>query len=104
MDELNDLGRDRESWIVILFAMWGGFCHYIGGVRSGKRQLSLFELAGDLAYSAFAGIMIAAVCMNFDVGKWMTFAAAGMGGHMGSRTIFLLERALKKRIGKLEDD
>lgn len=101
MQDLDELGRNRESWLFLLFAMWGGLCHYIGGVRAGKRPISLFELAGDLTYSAFAGVMIAALCIHFRVDEWMTFAATGMGGHMGSRTIFLLEMYLKKRLEKL---
>lgn len=103
MHDLGDLGRDRDSWVFLLFAMWGGLCHYIGGVRAGKRPLSLFELAGDLAYSAFAGILTAAVCEHFQIGEWLTFASVGMAGHMGSRTIFLLEQAIKRRIKKMED-
>jgi hypothetical protein len=103
MHDFNDFGRDRESWVFLIFAMWGGLCHYIGGVRAGKRPLSLFELAGDLAYSAFAGIMAAALCIHFELSEWMTFAVSGMAGHMGSRTIFLLEQALKRKIHRVED-
>lgn len=104
MNGIEDLGNNRESWIFLIFAMWGGLCHYIGGVRAGKRPLSLFELAGDLAYSAFAGVMAVALCEHFEVGEWMTAAVSGMSGHMGSRTIFLLERALKRRISKLGEE
>lgn len=104
MHDLHDLGRDRESWIFLIFAMWGGLCHYIGGVRAKKRPLSLFELAGDLVYSAFAGVMAVAICQHLDVGEWMTAAVAGMSGHMGSRSIFLLERVLKRRLSRLEGE
>lgn len=98
------LGLNWESLIFLAVGLWGGLCHYLGGVRSGRRRLSLFEVAGDLTYSGFAAVMTAAAAHHFELGYWPTIVLCGMSGHMGSRTIFLLERALKRRIGKLDED
>ncbi len=97
MHDLDELGRNRESWVFLIFALWGGFCHYISSVRTGKRRFSLLELAGDLTYSGFAGLLAAAVAQHFQLSDWATFAICGMAGHMGSRTVFLLERAIKRK-------
>lgn len=104
MPERHDLGLDWESAVFLFVGLWGGFCHYVGGVRSGSRRLSLFEVAGDLTYSGFAAVMAAAVSHHFGLSYWPTIVVCGMAGHMGSRSIFLLERALKKRFGKLEEE
>jgi hypothetical protein len=102
MNEFDELGRTRESWIFIGLALWGGLCHYLGGVRSRKRPLSLFELAGDLVYAGFAGVIAIAFAKNFGLNDWQTGLFAGISGHMGSRSIFLFERWLKEKL-KLDD-
>ena len=103
MHEFDELGRNRESWIFLFFALWGGLAHYIGGVRNGKRQFSLFELAGDLTYSGFAGVIVISLAQHFEFSDWATGAMSGMAGHMGSRSIFLLERAIKRKWFEVEE-
>lgn len=100
---LKNLGFDRESIVFLLVGLWGGMCHYVGGVRMGRRKLSLFEIAGDLTYSGFAAVMAAAIAYHVELSYWATIVLCGMAGHMGSRSIFLLERALKKRFGHLDE-
>ena len=97
MHDLDELGRNRESWIFVGLAFWGGLCHYLGGVRAGKRRLSLFELAGDLTYAGFAGVLGITLAQHLGFSDWLTGLTAGIFGHMGSRSIFLLERWLRTK-------
>lgn len=102
MHELDELGRTRESWIFLGLALWGGLCHYLGGVRKRKRPLSLFELAGDLTYAGFAGVLGISLAQHFSMSDWTTGLVAGIFGHMGSRSIFLLERWMKEKFGLVD--
>lgn len=97
LHDFDELGRNRTSWIFLLFALWGGLCHYLAGLRSGQRKFSLYELTGDLSYSGFAGLLAAALAQHLKLSDWATFALCGMAGHMGSRTVFLLERAIRRK-------
>jgi hypothetical protein len=98
-----ELGWDWQSVSFLLIGLWGGFCHYIGGVRLKTRKLSLFEVAGDLTYSGFAAVMAAAAAHHMQLTYWPTVILCGMAGHMGSRSIFLLERFLRSRYKLLDD-
>ncbi|WP_236640481.1 phage holin family protein, partial [Tepidimonas charontis] len=60
---------------------------------------NLFELIGELATSAFAGLITFWLCEAAQFKPLITAALVGISGHMGSRAIFQLERWAQARFG-----
>jgi len=84
-------------WFVFL-AIWGGTASYVSRLKKSKGCFSLVELLGEWTISGFSGIITAYVCNHFELEFFMTAALAGMAGHMGGRSIFLIEKLLKLSI------
>lgn len=94
----------REYGLVLAVSLLGGLVSFYAKVRSGAVQaFSLFVLIGELATSAFAGLLAFWVCSGFDVGAFWTATIAGIAGHMGSKAIALAETwgqaAVQRKMG-----
>lgn len=83
---------EKDTWIYLLFAFWGGLANYVATIRKGKRKFSVPEAVGELVIAGFSGSLAYAVCRSYGLDDSITAAVTGIGGHFGSRTIFLLER------------
>lgn len=94
---LLDLGLGYV-WFVLL-AVWGGTVNYINRRKNDKLPFSVVELVGEWAVSGFAGIITVLICQELGMSVTITAATAGIAGHMGGRSIFLLERYFQNRIG-----
>lgn len=92
-----DWPPSRDSWLFIVFALWGGVANYVSTVRRGHRTFSLIELIGELVVSGFSGTLVYALCVAYDITEWLAIALVGVGGHFGSRTVFLVEKYIKAR-------
>lgn len=89
------------AWIVGV-SMLGGFASFYQKVRKGQaRWVNLGELLGELVTSALAGLLTYWLCRASGVSEWMTAAFVGIGGHMGSRALFVLERLLERWLERL---
>lgn len=92
------------DWLVVglalLLATWGGAIQYFSRWRRTPRHkftFSWIELIGELATSGFAGLLIYIVTLVFGGSAVVGVVLAAIAGHMGSRSLFLLERkALEK--------
>jgi hypothetical protein len=84
-------------------ALLGGFVSWYGRVRSGKAVVSVFNLVGELATSAFAGLLAFWACQAAEIGLNYTIVAVAVSGHMGTRAIALAELRLQKRLGLLDE-
>ena len=88
-------------------AAWGaagGLVSFYRKVKTGTaRWVNIHELIGELATSAFVGVITGLLCEAAGVSAALTFALIGLTGHMGGRAIFWLEnaaqRAASKRLG-----
>ena len=90
-------------WVGIWGAI-GGLVNFYRKVQCGStRWLNLNELVGEIATSAFVGIITGLLCDWAEAPLSLTFALVGITGHMGGRAIFWLEsavqRAAEKRLG-----
>jgi hypothetical protein len=87
------------AWVLII-ASWGGVANYLHKVKNGNvHAFSVVELVGELVISGFSGLMTFYMCESFNaIPGPMTPVLVGMGGHMGSRTIFLIEQYIKSRL------
>ena len=86
------------AWVLGL-SIWGGIVNYIRRLKLGKAQpFSVIELIGELSISAFSGIITFYLCEASNINQLLTAAIVGMAGHMGSRTIFLIEVFIQERV------
>ena len=97
LKHLIDLGLGY-MWFILL-AIWGGTVNYINRRKSEKTPFSVVELIGEWAISGFAGIITVLICQEMGMSVTITAATAGISGHMGGRSIFMLERYFQSRIG-----
>lgn len=94
------IGLGHYLWPAIL-ASWGGLVHYIQRSRR-SRYFSIVELIGELVTSAFAGIITYMVSLHLHMDPIPAAALAGIAGHMGSRSLFLLENKWLNRMTERE--
>lgn len=88
------------SWLVFLgLAFWGGTVNYLGRIKANREPFSLVELVGEWAISGFAGVLIAFLCFEMGYSWHFTAFASGIAGHMGGRTIYMLEGVVKSKMG-----
>ena len=90
------------SWItyawVLLLAGLGGVVSFARKVHSGRSHpWSVAEFLGELATSAFSGLITFYLCEATRIEPLWTAALVGISGHMGSRAIFQVEMILRNR-------
>ena len=74
-------------------AILGGIVNWWGRVRNGStRPFNFIELVGEIFTSGFVGavVFMAMDAMGFAAGACAS--AAGVGGHMGTRLLFIVEK------------
>ncbi len=81
---------------LVLVAILGSTANYISQIRNRHKMFSIVELIGEWFISGFSALMVALVCEEFGVSWTMTVVMCGIAGHMGGRTMFILESALSK--------
>jgi len=95
-------------WLVGL-AIWGGTASYLARLRRSQAAFSFAELLGEWTISGFAGIITAYLCTWAGFPAPVTFAFAGIAGHMGGRAISLIEQGVEAWVrskfgGKARED
>lgn len=93
---------NAPGWLTYLGVLavsgWGGVVSWIQRRRSGEaRPFSFVELIGEIATASFCGLIAFWLCQEAQLSKYATAAITGVAGHLGSRGLFLLERALLRR-------
>jgi hypothetical protein len=90
----------KEYGFLLGLALLGGLVSWVQKVRAGTVQAwNLMSLVGELATSAFAGLVTFFVCEYMNMPAPLTAAIVGVSGHMGVRAIGLLEKMAEKRLG-----
>lgn len=99
------VGPDLVQYVwLALWAAVAGLVSFHQKVKAGAtRWANLTELVGELATSAFVGVLTGLIFEAFDSPLALKYAAAGIAGHAGGRLMFWLEGVLKstaeKRLG-----
>jgi len=84
-------------WVFGLSSL-GGVVSFINKVKKGyARAFNIAEFMGEIATSAFAGVITFWLCENANISPLITAALVGVSGHMGSRAILLFEEWLAKK-------
>jgi len=85
--------------IMLLIGAAGGFISFYRKWKEGHiRAFNVTELVGELVVSGLCGIGAYWVCKGLEVNPWLTAAAVGMVGHMGSRAVFMAEQWMGKKM------
>lgn len=88
-------------WLTIL-AIWGGTANYMTRLKENKTAFSFAELVGEWAISGFAGLITAFMCVEAGLTWQMTAVFTGVAGHLGGRTIAMLEDAFREKFNLKE--
>ena len=92
----------RQYGAVFAVALIGGLVSFIAKVRRGHlRGFNILHLVGELATSAFAGLLMFWICEWAGVPKLITICLVGIFGHMGTRGIALFEEWAERRFGSI---
>ena len=90
-------------WVTGL-AAWGGLVNFYRKVKSGEtRAFNVVELIGELATSAFAGLITFWLCEAAQIDPLVSAALVGISGHMGSQALYRFERWAQKRLDASAD-
>jgi hypothetical protein len=91
----------RQYGLILFMALLGGIVSFAAKVRAGTVQTwNVMYLIGELATSAFAGLLTFYGCVYLEVSQVLTAALVGIAGHMGTRAITLYEDWAQRRAGK----
>ena len=83
-------------------AAWGGLVSWFRKRREGQtRPFNIVELVGELATSALAGVVTFWLCESAGMSGLLSAALIAISGHMGSRLLFALEKAVEARVNKI---
>ena len=80
-------------------ACLGGVVNWYAKVRAGHtRAFNLVELLGEMFISSVVGMGVFMAAQGLSQPIALSAALAGLGGHMGTRLLFVIERAAETRI------
>lgn len=89
---------------ILGISIFGGAVAWWRRVKRGEIATAhVRDLIGEIATSAFAGMLTFWVCEGIGVPLIVTAPMAGIAGHMGGRAIDMLETHLLKRAGFTPD-
>jgi len=92
------------TWIIaIVMSLSGGLINWISH-HSGKTPFKIFELLGELFTSGFVGVGLFMLLDSLHQPLGICAASAGVGGHMATRFLFLVERIIDNRLIKAADE
>jgi hypothetical protein len=87
-----------------VFAFWGGIVSYLHRVRRGKKGINWREFLIDVITALFAGLLVFFIAVSLGVPSLMAGSLSGLGGHAGTRTVFLLQGILFRKAEKLGEE
>jgi hypothetical protein len=91
----------KQYALIIGIAVAGGFASWYAKVRKGELPgWSIHHLIGELATSAFAGMLCFWICEWMGAPSLLTATLAGIAGHMGTNAITLVEQWAAQRAQK----
>lgn len=100
------LEKDPTTWsaatwgLAIGMSFAGGFLNWWTKVRQGHtRAVNIVELVGEMCVSGVVGLGAYMVLNGLGQPPSLCAVAAGIGGHMGTRLVFLFEQWLLRQIG-----
>lgn len=100
--------KDPANWNLITWVLalampfGGGLINWYARVKAGHAKVfSVAEMIGEVFTSGFVGLTVFMALSSWDQPTGLCAAAAGISGHMATRLLFALERAVERRLEKL---
>ena len=89
------------SWVwVALFSVLGGCVSWAQKCRAGQaRWFNVVEFVGEIAISAFTGVITFMFLRSYGVDEMPAVACTGIASHMGTRGLYVLEQYVSKKFG-----
>ena len=88
------------TWVIaLIMSLSGGLINWISH-KAGQSPFKIFEFLGELFTSGFVGIGLFMLVDSLGQPIGLSAASAGIGGHMATRFLFLVERAIEARLIK----
>ena len=103
MPEKDPTNWSAATWALALgMAFAGGFVSWYAKVRAGHtRSVNVVELLGEMVVSGVVGLGSYMAGDGLGLPPSFCAVAAGVGGHMGTRLLFLAEQWAIKRIEEI---
>lgn len=96
--------QNHEWWmttsVMVMLSMWAGFVSYLRMMVKGVK----FKVIGFLSHllsSAFAGLVTALLCDQYELSIQWTGIACAISGHMGAEAIKLFESKFRNKIEEI---
>ena len=88
------------TWILALsMAVGGGLINWYARIKRGHaRVFNFVELIGEIFTSGLVGLGVFMFLLSWDQPAGACAAAAGVSGHMATRLLFAIERAIERQI------
>lgn len=88
------------TWMLALsMAMGGGIVNWYAKLKSGHvRVFNFVELLGEVFTSGFVGLGVFMLLDSWDQPAGFCASAAGVAGHMATRLLFAIERAVERQL------
>lgn len=103
MPEKDPTTWTATTWVLALgMAFGGGVVNWYAKVKRGHtRAFNIIELIGEIFTSGFVGLGVFMLLAALDQPVGICAAASGVGGHMATRLLFAIERAVEARLDNL---
>lgn len=100
MPEKDPLNWTLATWVLALtMAMGGGMVNWYAKIKRGHtRAFNIIELVGEIFTSGFVGLGVFMMLDSWNQPLGLCAAAAGVSGHMATRLLFAVERAIERQI------
>jgi CHASE2 domain-containing sensor protein len=88
------------TWILALsMAICGGLVNWYARIKRGHaRAFNFVELIGEILTSGFVGLGVFMLLDSWNQPAGLCAAAAGVSGHMATRLLFAVERAIERQL------
>lgn len=94
----------RDYGLVLAVALLGGLVSWYAKVRRGEIPgYSVMQLIGELATSAFAGLIAFWLCEWANFPQLLTVAMVAISGHMGTAAIQQFEKLAARKFGESQE-
>ena len=97
--------EDPTTWtagtwgLASVAAIGGGLVNWYAKVKQGHtRVFNLVELIGEIFVAGFVGISVFMGLAGIGQSEGVCAFAAGLGGHMGTRLLFILEHVAEQKL------
>ena len=89
------------TWaIVAIMALWGGVSSYLARLRKDRSLVySTAEMIGEIVICVLFGVVAFLATQGFGYNELVSVSACAVGSHYGTRTAYILEQFVLKKLG-----